>query len=40
MKKITLLFLLMLEIGFTAQTKDNFKNLFAIENIPSINVST
>ena len=40
MKKVTLLFLLMLEISFTAQTKDNFKNLFATENIPSINVSS
>ena len=39
MKKITLLLLLMLEISFTAQTKDNFKNLFATENTPSINVS-
>ena len=40
MKKLTLLFLLLLEISFTAQTKDNFKTLFTTENIPSINVST
>ena len=40
MKKIYLFILLMLNISLIGQTKDKFKNLFSVENIPSINVST
>ena len=40
MKKISLFLLLILNISFIGQTKDKFKNLFSVENIPSINVST
>ena len=40
MKKIYLFVLMMLNISLIGQTKDKFKNLFASENIPSINVST
>ena len=40
MKKVSLFILLMLNISLIGQKKDQFKNLFASENIPSINVST
>ena len=40
MKKISFFLLLILNISLIGQTKDKFKNLFSVENIPSINVST
>ena len=39
-EKISLFLLLILHISLIGQTKDKFKNLFSVENIPSINVST
>ena len=40
MKKISFFLLFILNISLIGQTKDKFKNLFSVENIPSINVST
>ena len=40
MKKISLFLLLIIHISLIGQTNDKFKNIFSVENIPSINVST
>ena len=40
MKKYFLFILLMLNISLIGQTKDKFKNLFASETLPKINIST